>query len=69
MTVFGAFIPYNLFWTLALMVGGIIVVWIGFILTGISKSLTCISYILEDLLLVIGGAEDQGEAKSDQIKN
>jgi len=69
MTVFAVFIPYNLFWTLALMAGGIIVVWIGFILTRISKTLTCISYILEDLLLVIGGAEDQGEAKSDQIKN
>ena len=69
MTVFGAFIPYNLFWTLALMVGGIIVMWIGFVFTRISKTLTWIAYILEDLLLVIGGAEDHDEAKSDQIKN
>ena len=69
MTIFGVTIPYNLFWTLALMAGGIIVVWIGFVLTRISKTLTWIAYILEDLLLVIGGAEDHDEAKSDQIKN
>ena len=59
MTIFGVTIPYNLFWTLALMAGGIIVVWIGFVLTRISKTLTWIAYILEDLLLVIGGAEDK----------
>ena len=69
MTIFGVTIPYNLFWTLALMAGGIIVVWIGFVFTRISKTLTWIAYILEDLLLVIGGAEDQDEAKIDQIKN
>ena len=69
MNIFGFIVSYNLFWTLALMAGGIIVVWIGFVLTRISKTLIWIGYILKDLLLVIGGAEDQGEAKSDQIKN
>jgi len=69
MTIFGVTIPYNLFWTLALMAGGIIVVWIGFVLTRISKTLTWIAYILEDLLLVIGGTEDKIETKTDQIKN
>jgi len=64
MTIFGVTIPYTLFWTLALMGGGIIVMWIGFVFTRISKTLTWIAYILEDLLLVIGAAEDENENRS-----
>lgn len=56
-TIFGISISYNLFWTLALMYGGFIVILIGIILTRIGKTLTWISWILEDILLAIRGAE------------
>lgn len=58
-TIFGISISYNLFWTLALMAGGILVIWIGFILSRIGKTLTWISWILEDILLAIRGAENE----------